>query len=194
MIADNTRNLKWFWYTMLCVIVWLPLALFSKLGTDAFKRETILSELRAKSFESDNNKLTLDDLVNGGMISKQEGDRINSYSDAVATRIMNLFTILGSIPVALALFIAVRFKVEKSMKGIVFGIIAGILGILGFVGLFFAFANAKNATIVSVSTGLFPMVTVVMALLFLHEKLTWTQIAGLGFAAAAIIILSVTGN
>lgn len=192
MVIKDVLRTKWLWYTILCVIFWIPLSLFSKLGADAFKKETIASELMDRSIDCTN--LNINILIKEGTISKNDGDILNIQGDAVATRIMNLLTIIGSFPIALVLFGARRFKIEKSVKGFIYGLISGFLAMIGYVGMFFAFANAPNATLVSVSTGLFPMITIILAVSFLRERLTWVQFAGLGFAIIAIVIFSITGN
>lgn len=190
-IRDISRT-KWLWYTILCVIFWIPLSLISKLGADAFKKETIAFELKSKSIDGTN--VNLNDLIKEGTISKDEGYKLNIKGDAVATKIMNFLTILGSLPIALVLLGARRFKIEMNIKGLIYGLISGFLAMIGYVGMFFAFANAPNATLVSVSTGLFPMVTIILAVLFLRERLTWVQFVGLVFAIIAIVIFSITGN
>ena len=48
----------------------------------------------------------------------------------------------------------------------------------------------EKASVVAPATALFPMVTVVLALLFLKERLGRTQIAGLALAFGAIYLLS----
>ena len=185
---------KWLLYTILCVIFWIPLSLISKLGADAFKKETIISEFIARSDNCSYDNLNIGNLIKEGIISKDEVEALNIHGDAVATRLMNLLTILGSCPIAFVLFGARKFRIEKSIKGAIYGLIAGFLSIIGYVGMFFAFANAPNATLVSVSTGLFPMVTVILAVIFLHERLNWVQYVGLTFAVIAIVIFSITGS
>jgi EamA domain-containing membrane protein RarD len=44
--------------------------------------------------------------------------------------------------------------------------------------------------VITVTTSLYPMITVVLALLFLRERLTKMQTLGLGLAVAAIVLFS----
>jgi len=96
----------------------------------------------------------------------------------------------GSIPVGLVFLVRQRFRLEKSAKGIAFGLLVGILSAAGQLALFAAFRYSSNASVVTVITSLYPLVTVILAVLFLRERLNRTQMVGLGFAAAALVIFS----
>ncbi len=100
-----------------------------------------------------------------------------------------LFTI-GALPVGLGLLAARRFKLENSLKGISYGVATGILSGIGGMGLFAAYGTGGNTSVITAATGLYPMVTVVLAFVFLRERLTALQLVGLGFAGAAIVIFS----
>jgi transporter family protein len=100
-----------------------------------------------------------------------------------------LFT-LGGIPIAIAALASRRLRLEPSRRGISLGLLVGVLSAIGGTALFAAFGTGENTAVVTVMTGLYPMVTVVLAVLFLHERLTKRQCIGLAFAAAACILLS----
>ena len=100
-----------------------------------------------------------------------------------------LFTI-GGLPVAIAVLIGKKFKLEKSPRGILYGLAVGLLSAAGSFAFFGAYHSGGNASVITTVTGLYPMVTVVLAVLTLHERLTRSQILGLGFAAVAFIIFS----
>jgi drug/metabolite transporter (DMT)-like permease len=106
-----------------------------------------------------------------------------------ATTMQYLFN-WGSIPVGLGFLMKQRFRIEKSPKGIAFGLTVGILSAVGQLALFAAFRYSSNASVVTVLTSLYPLVTVVLAVIVLHERLTKAQVLGLGFAAAAFVIFS----
>jgi uncharacterized membrane protein len=103
---------------------------------------------------------------------------------------MQLLFVLGSLPVAAGLLGVRRFRLEKNWKGIGYGIAAGLVGALGTLGLFAAYRTGGNTAAITASTGLYPMVTVLLAVLLLRERLTALQIVGLGFAGTAIVIFS----
>jgi drug/metabolite transporter (DMT)-like permease len=96
----------------------------------------------------------------------------------------------GSIPVGLGFLVMQRFRMEKSPKGIAFGLTVGILSAVGQLALFAAFRYSSNASVVTVLTSLYPLVTVILAVIILRERLTKAQVLGLGFAAAAFVIFS----
>jgi transporter family protein len=101
-----------------------------------------------------------------------------------------LFTI-GSVPIAIALLVARRFKLEKSPRGISYGLLNGVLSAVGSLALFAAYHTNGNTAVVTASTALYPMVTVLLAVTILREKFGLVQLAGLGFAAVAIVIFSI---
>jgi bacterial/archaeal transporter family protein len=100
-----------------------------------------------------------------------------------------LFTI-GVMPVCIGLLVARRFKLEKSPKGISFGILNGVLSGIGGLTLFAAYHTNGNTSLITVSTALYPMITVLLAVTILRERFGVIQVVGLGFAAAAIVIFS----
>ncbi len=71
------------------------------------------------------------------------------------------------------------------------GLLTGLLGGAGNVAFFLALSEGGKASVVTPLVGLAPLVTVVLALVFLGEKLNRSQIAGLVLALVAIYLLSV---
>jgi bacterial/archaeal transporter family protein len=100
-----------------------------------------------------------------------------------------LFTI-GTIPVCIALLLARRFKMEKNPKGITYAVLNGVLSGVGGLALFAAYHTNSNTSLVTAATALYPMVTVVLAVLILRERFRPIQAIGLVFAAIAIVIFS----
>lgn len=100
-----------------------------------------------------------------------------------------LFTV-GTIPVCIALLIARSFKLEKSPKGIFYAVLNGVLAGVGGLALFAAYHTGSNTSLVTSATALYPMVTVVLAVLILRERFRPIQAVGLLFAAIAIVIFS----
>jgi bacterial/archaeal transporter family protein len=96
----------------------------------------------------------------------------------------------GGLPVGLLFLVLRRFRIEKSPVGITYGLIVGVLSGLGQLALFGAYRGSANTSVVTVLTSLYPIVTVVLAVIFLRERLTKYQVAGLGFAVIALVIFS----
>jgi transporter family protein len=100
-----------------------------------------------------------------------------------------LFTI-GTLPVCLGVLIQRRFKLEKSRRGILYAVLNGILAGIGGLALFAAYHTGSNTSLVTSATALYPMVTVLLALIILRERFKAVQVIGVVFAAIAIVIFS----
>jgi bacterial/archaeal transporter family protein len=100
-----------------------------------------------------------------------------------------LFT-LGGIPIALMVLILRRFRLEPSPHGIGYAVLVGILSTIGGTALFAAYGTGANTAMVTVVSGLYPLVTVLLAVTLLRERLTSRQWIGLGFAGAACVLFS----
>jgi uncharacterized membrane protein len=100
-----------------------------------------------------------------------------------------LFTI-GTLPVCLGVLIQRRFKLEKSRRGILYAVLNGILAGIGGLALFAAYHTGTNTSLVTSATALYPMVTVLLALIILRERFKAVQVIGVVFAAIAIVIFS----
>ena len=99
-----------------------------------------------------------------------------------------LFTI-GMLPVVLAALIQLRWKVEADGLGATYGIMNGVFTGLGLLAYYAAMAKGK-ASIVGPVTALFPLLTVVLALVLLKERMNKVQAAGMFVALVSIFILS----
>jgi drug/metabolite transporter (DMT)-like permease len=97
----------------------------------------------------------------------------------------------GGLPVGLVFLAFRRFRIEKSFSGITYGLIVGVLSGLGQLALFAAYRGSANTSVVTVISSLYPLVTVILAVIFLRERLTRAQIAGLAFALVAFVIFSI---
>ena len=96
----------------------------------------------------------------------------------------------GTLPVAIALLAARKFKVEPSARGISFSVANGVVSAIGILALFAAFRSGGNTGVITVTASLYPLITVALAFLILWERLTRVQTLGLALAAAAIVIFS----
>lgn len=97
---------------------------------------------------------------------------------------------LGMLPVGLALLFRRAGRMERDPRGIFHAIGGGALSAAGIVALIAAFRSGGPTGVITVTTGLYPMVTVVLAVLLLKERLTQRQKAGLILAATAIVLFS----
>jgi transporter family protein len=123
-----------------------------------------------------------------GLVSKIASSGIDVYVNQL------LYTV-GLVP--LMVFVAWTVskrsagdKREGRRKGIFWAFLTGILGGLGNLAFFQALVKGGKASVVAPVTALFPMVTVLLALIFLKERLGRVQWVGLALAFVAIYLLS----
>src|SRR6202795_3138382 len=100
-----------------------------------------------------------------------------------------LFT-LGMLPVALGMLAQMRGKLDRNRGGIAYGLLSGVATGLGTLG-YYAALRDQNASVVTPLTGVFPVLTVVLAFVVLRERLNRVQMGGMLLALASIIILSI---
>lgn len=81
-------------------------------------------------------------------------------------------------------------KRERRASGIFWAFLTGILGGVGNIAFFQALVKGGKASVVAPVTALFPMITVLLALFFLRERLCRVQWVGLALAFVAIYLLS----
>ena len=81
-------------------------------------------------------------------------------------------------------------KRQGRVMGVFWAFLTGILGGVGNIFFFQAMIAGGKASVVAPVTALFPMITVLLALIFLHERLGGRQWIGLALAFVAIYLLS----
>ena len=75
-------------------------------------------------------------------------------------------------------------------SGIAWAFVTGILGGAGNIAFFRALQSGGKVSIVAPATALFPIVTVILAVTFLRERISKQQIIGFALALVAIYLLS----
>lgn len=81
-------------------------------------------------------------------------------------------------------------EARPNRKGILWGLVAGILAVTGNVAVYQAFTAGGLAAIVIPVTNLYPLVTIGIALLVFKEKLNWINALGILLAIPAVVMLS----
>lgn len=122
------------------------------------------------------------------ILSKLIGESLSaSHNQALST--------IGLLPVALALLFSRRLVTTGNrMRGALFAIGAGGLACGGNVAYYRALNLGEKAATVVALTGLYPLVTVLLAILLLRERLNKVQLTGIFFSLAAIYLFNVTGE
>jgi bacterial/archaeal transporter family protein len=119
-----------------------------------------------------------------GAVSKMASEGIDADTNQV-------FFTIGLLPLILIVWRSPRMRGGTNRRsGIAWAFLTGILGGTGNIAFFHAFVIGGKASIVTPVTALFPLVTVILAITFLHERIGTTQKIGLVLALVAIYLLS----
>jgi transporter family protein len=123
-----------------------------------------------------------------GLVSKVASNGVDAYVNQL------LYTAgLAPLMVFVAWTVWKRSPGESKQgrrKGVFWAFLTGILGGVGNLAFFQALVTGGKASVVAPVTALFPMVTVILAMIFLKERLGRTQWVGLALAFVAIYLLS----
>lgn len=107
----------------------------------------------------------------------------------ISDELSTVFFTVGFIPLALVIWVVGSPPWNLSAKDWVVGIAVGLLMAIGTLALFAAMRRGK-ASIVTPLTALYPLVTVILAVVFLKEHLDLTRIAAIAVALIAAMALS----
>jgi len=100
-----------------------------------------------------------------------------------------IFQVLGGVLVGIIVMAMVGLRPETHPLGILFALLTGITGVLGTLFYYSAASRGQISVVVSL-TALYPLITILLAIIFLHETLNLKQVVGLGFAIGAIVLLA----
>jgi transporter family protein len=100
-----------------------------------------------------------------------------------------IYQVIGGLLVGIIGLASVKFKPDMHPMGILYALLTGITGVLGTL-FYYAAASRGQISIVVSLTALYPIITILLAIIFLHETLVLKQYIGLGFALAAIFLLT----
>ena len=100
-----------------------------------------------------------------------------------------LFQAVGAVAFALLILALERFQIQRSPIGFGWSFAAGFVNFFGFLFFFWAIEKGKVSTVIALSS-LYPVVTILLSILFLHEKITIREGAGIVLALAAGFLLA----
>jgi transporter family protein len=102
---------------------------------------------------------------------------------------------VGLIPVCVALGFSKRtWQARRMTIGFVWGIVTGVCGALGNAAYSEAIVRGGEASIITPLTAMFPLVTLLLALAFLRERINVIQTVGIGAALIAIVLFNAAGS
>jgi transporter family protein len=129
-----------------------------------------------------------------GLVSKVASNGVNAYANQllytaglIPLLVFVVWTVAKEKPGAVA---SAEEANKKLRRGIFWAFLTGILGGVGNLAFFEALVTGGNASVVTPVTALFPMVTVLLAMVVLRERIGRTQWVGLVLALVAIYMLS----
>lgn len=117
-----------------------------------------------------------------GVAFKLASDRLPALAGQVLSS-------AGLLLPALFLFGAV-LRERRATAGIVAGFVSGLCGSVGNLALLVSLREGGKASLVFPLTALYPLVTVVAAILFLRERARRVQAIGIALAVIAVLLLS----
>ena len=93
--------------------------------------------------------------------------------------------------IPIGLFIVVRHPLTNMIprEGWLSGVAVGFFLALGNVTILFAFASDGKASVIAPLAGLYPLVSIPLAMWLLHERLTGRESIGIAMALAAVVAL-----
>lgn len=117
-----------------------------------------------------------------------------SFIPKITTRYMSprsaiLFEVLGGAIVALGVLLSLHGKPDIHPKGVLLAITTGILGFGG--ALCFLYAASKGPiSLVAILSALYPVIALVLAMMFLHESITIKQGLGIILGLGAMVLIT----
>ncbi len=111
-------------------------------------------------------------------------------TNAISTELSFLWFVYAMIAIGAAVLAAVPIQWHMRPKVFWLAVIGGAMNGLGVLTSFAALEKGGKASIVVPLCYLFPLVTVLLAIAFLHESLTYVQAIGIATALAAAVLLS----
>ncbi len=100
-----------------------------------------------------------------------------------------VYQAIGTLTVTLIAAFFVRFQPKGNPNGILFAVLSGASAALATFFFFSAITRGRSVVVVSM-TALYPLVTLALGVIFLHEAVTLKQSLGVGLALGAIVLLS----
>jgi len=107
----------------------------------------------------------------------------------ISPRSALFWNVTGALLVGIGILASLHGRPDIHSRGILFGMLTGICGMAGTLFFFMAARQGKISIVVSI-TALYPLITILLAMLFLDEKLSGRQLGGILSALLAIFLLS----
>src|SRR5947209_17770578 len=100
-----------------------------------------------------------------------------------------LFQTVGVLAFTIIVLVIEKFRFEWSAPGFTWAALGGFFAFVGFLTFFAALEDGRASTVVTLSA-LYPLVTILISIAFLHEKLNARQGIGIALAMIASVLLA----
>lgn len=100
-----------------------------------------------------------------------------------------VYEVAGALLVGLLALSIVGFRPEVHPKGILFAVLTGVTGMLGTLFFFYSLKTGK-VSVVACLIALSPLITVLLAALFLREEVTNRQLLAMALALVAMVLFA----
>jgi transporter family protein len=94
-----------------------------------------------------------------------------------------------ALPIALVVLLVRALDSPWPARGVLYAVLTGATGMVGLITFYKSLELAKASLVVPL-TGIFPVVTAVLALVFLDEGISMTQGIGIACATVAVVLIS----
>lgn len=111
-------------------------------------------------------------------------------TNAISAELSFLWFVLAFIPLALVILLVVPLDWHLKARIFWLAVIGGALNGLGAMTSFKALESGGKASIVIPLCYLYPLVTIFLALIFLHERVGQVEAAGIALALIAAVLLA----
>jgi bacterial/archaeal transporter family protein len=111
-------------------------------------------------------------------------------TNAISTELCFIWFAYAMIAISLVVLVAIPIEWHIKAKVFWLAVIAGGLNGLGAMTSFAALEKGGKASIVIPLCYLYPLVTIFLAMTFLHESVTRVQVAGIALALLSAVLLS----
>lgn len=114
------------------------------------------------------------------------GSRASSFINPLS---ITFYSSLGVLLSGIIALVLLGFKLDLHVKGSVYGLLNGLANGIACIFFILALRNGPTMPVVLV-TSMYPMVTLLLCMIFLKQGITLKQGLGMGFALVALILFA----
>jgi len=100
------------------------------------------------------------------------------------------FQAIGALACGLLIFFILGFDIKFNANGAIFAALTGITGVLSVIFIYFALHQGGKLSVVVTVSALYPLITLVLAYLFLKEDISTKQLFGIALALVSLFLLT----